>query len=169
MIKIKLITYILMIFLLLISKSAFPDNNMETTIIAAISQAKQVIINKSSLSDIEYIVSRGISNGIKNYKIDHYDNSKIGWSVVDNSGREVFRVIFSLYGNVAKEAKYYSPLMTKNDAVEVHKIHAQIFEKNLKIIGQDKYDINDNCTASSELFRSESYDTGRTIVTINCY
>ncbi|MGZ8946348.1 MAG: hypothetical protein ACXW1W_13100 [Methylococcaceae bacterium] len=121
------------------------------------------------MSDIEYIVDRGRRYGITNYKILHYDNNKIGWSVVGNSGREVFKIVFFLYGNVAKEAMYFGPLVQKyNDAIEIHKWHTTAFEERFRSIGYNKYDIDDNCTASLEFVKNAN-DEGETVISINCY
>lgn len=164
----KPILFIFFVFLQLISWPVF-SNDMGATIVEGVLQAKQAILMKSSLSDIEYIVERGKNNGIKNYKILHYDSNKIGWAVVDNSRRDVFSVVFFLYGNVVKEARYFGPIMQKyNDAIEIHKWHTTAFEQRYRSVGYNEYDIDDNCKALLELSKNAKNE-GETVISISCY
>jgi hypothetical protein len=113
------------------------------------------------------MIKQARNKGATGYKFDRYSEGKTGWSLFDSKGREVLRVIFSFVGHRATEGKYFGPLMSLHDSKEVHKWHGDILSKYYKQIGFDKYYLEDNCTASVELFQG-STGLGRSIITVVC-
>ena len=162
----------LFIFLMLFrttSHAAEPTNSDKAVatqvIYAVIYQVKTVLIKRLAPSDIEEMINHARDIGATGYKLNHYSGGKMGWSMEDSKGREVYSVIFSFLGRQAKEGAYFGPLMSFRDAKVSHNWYREVFSGYFKQIGPDKYDINDNCMASMELFKGTA-GSGRTIITV---
>jgi len=136
-------------------------------IYGVIYQVKTVLIKRLAPSDIERMINHARDIGATGYKLNHYSGGKMGWSMEDSKGREVYSVIFSFLGRQAKEGVYFGPLMSFRDAKVSHNWYREVFSGYFKQIGPDKYDINDNCTANMELFQG-STGLGRSIITVVC-
>jgi hypothetical protein len=120
----------------LLSSPAFPEtaapSNVGTALISTIDMMKNSIVRKLSSGDIENSIKQD-----RNFRIDHYDDGKIGWAVIDSKGREVFRVLLSFIGSKASDGIYLSPLMLLSDANEVYNFHNQIMTGSFKNLGAD--------------------------------
>ena len=146
-----------------LDKAAFAQ-----VIYAVIYQVKTVLIKQLAPSDIEKMINHARDIGATGYKLNHYSGGKMGWSMEDSKGREVYSVIFSFLGRKAKKGEYFGPLMSFRDAKVSHNWHRKVFLGYFKQIGPDKYDINDNCVAIVELFKGTT-GSGRTIITVECH
>lgn len=168
--KFLIIVVTLYIFSIPFNTTALADDQADpaaTAIVNTLYQIKNLLIKRSSPSDIEEMIKQSRNKGATGYKFDRYSGDKTGWSLFDSKGREVLRVIFSFVGHRATEGKYFGPLMSFNDSKEVHKWHRDIMSTYYKQIGIDKYYLEDNCTASMELFQG-STGLGRSIITVVC-
>jgi hypothetical protein len=158
--------------ILLLLTSPFPEKGMadstDTVISQVIYQVKTVLIRQLSPVDIKDMINRAVDEGATGYKLNYYDSGKMGWSIEDSKGREVYSVIFLFSSQQAKEGTYFGPLMSSlSDAKEVHKRHREVLSSYFKKITTDKYDIGDSCTAFTELFKGTT-GAGRTKITVKC-
>ena len=163
----------LFIFLILFgatSHEAEPKNSDDEAVYKAvvalvIYQVKAVLIKQLAPGDIEEMINHVRDIGATGYKLNYYSGGKMGWSMEDSKGKEVYSAIFSFLGRRAKEGIYFGPLISFPDAKVVHNWHIEALSDYFKRIGVDKYDINDDCVAIIELFRGTA-GSGRTIITI---
>lgn len=162
---------IIILNILLLLPSVFAGkvmtDSVDTVITQTIFQVKAVLIRQLSPVEIKDMINRGRDKGATGYKLNYYSNDKMGWSIEDRKGREVISVIFIFINQHAKEGSYFVPLMSFNDAKEVHNRYREVLSGYFKLIGTNKYDIGDNCTAFMELFKGTT-GTGRTKITIKC-
>jgi hypothetical protein len=131
-------------------------------------QIKTIIVRRLAANDIEELIKRARDLGATGYKLNKYSGGKMGWSIEDSKGREVYSVIFSFHEQQAREGVYLTPLMTFRDAKEVHSWHRKVISSYFRQIDADKYDINDNCLAFVELFKGAT-GLGRTRINIKCH
>ena len=143
-------------------------NPIKQMIYHTLYQVKNVVIKKSTSKDIEGMIKAARDAGGTGLKSNRYGSDKMGWSLEDSKGREVFVVIFSFLGGRAKEGDYLGPLMSLQNAKELHSFHENTLLEYFKRIDNNKYDLNDNCTASLRLFHGAT-GLGRTIITVECH
>jgi hypothetical protein len=143
-------------------------NPMKQTIYHTLYQVKNVVTKKLTSKDIEGIIKTTRDAGGRGFKSSRYGSDKMGWSLEDSKGREVYVVIFSFLGGRAKEGDYLGPLMSFQNAKELHSFHEKTLLEYFKQIDNNKYDLNDNCTASLRLFHGTT-GLGRTIITVECH
>ena len=160
--------FIFFMFFYMTSFAGESTNPMKQVIYHTLYQVKNVVIKKSTSKDIEGIIKTARDAGEKGFKTSHYGSDKMGWSLQDSKGREVYVVIFSFLGGRAKEGDYLGPLMSFQNAKEIHSIHEKTLLEYFKQTDNNKYDLNDNCTASLRLFQGTT-GLGRTIITVECH
>jgi hypothetical protein len=143
-------------------------DSIDKVISHAIYQVKTVVLKKLSPGDVEEMINRARDKGATGYKVYQYGGGKMGWSMLDSKGKEVYVVIFSFSDRQSREGTYLGPLMSFRDAQDIHKLHIQVLSNYFKQLETDKYDIGDKCIALTELFKGTT-GAGRTKITVKCY
>lgn len=177
-IKRCIIVFPLFIFVFLLSESpASSANNTrdeDNSLTNTLYQIKHVILNNFTSDEIATMVQRSIEKGAIGYKVVRSEFTKdMGWLIEDSKGREVFRVYFTFNNNrTVSNGRYLGPLISKEAKKgtnqQIHQFHRDILSRNYKLIGQNTYDIGDNCKGSINLFKSGATDPGRTVITVDC-
>lgn len=152
-----------------IMSCASMDTEKNIMLQAVIYQMKVVLTNQLAKKSIEEIINKARDvGGVTGNKINYYSDGKMGWSMNDIKGREVYSIIFSFLKDQAQEGKYITPLMSFQDAKILYSWHSEFLSSYFKKIDSNKYDLNDSCLAVIELFNSTE-KSGRTIITIECH
>lgn len=178
-IKSSIIVFPLFLIVFLLSESpASSANNTrdeDISLTNTLYQTKYVILNNFTSDQIATMVQRSIEKGAIGYKVVRSKFIKdMGWLIEDSKGREVFRVYFTFNSNgTVSNGRYLGPLIAKEakegTQQQIHQIHRDILSRNYRLIGQDTYDIGDNCRGSINLFKSGAKtDPGRTVITVDC-
>ena len=160
--------FVFLMFLYMTSFAGESANPMKQTIYYTLNQVKNVVIKKLTSKDIEGMIKNARDAGGTGLKSSRYGSDKMGWWLEDSKGREVYVVIFSFFGGRAKEGEYLGPLMSFQNAKEIHSFHEKTLLEYFKQIDNNKYDLNDNCTASLRMFHGAT-GLGRTIITVECH
>jgi hypothetical protein len=135
------------LFFYAMSHAGQSPDSAEAAFVHTIYQVKTVLIKQLSAADIEEMINDVRNMGATGYKLNHYYGGKLGWSIEDKRGREVNSVIFTFSGQQPRAGEYLGPLMSSNDAKEIHSWHRNVLSNNFKQTSTEKYDVGDKCMA----------------------
>ena len=130
-------------------------------------QIKTVLIEQFRQSDIEEMINKARDMGATGYKLNYYSGGKMGWSIEDRKGSQVFSVIFTFLGHRSNIGTYFGPLISFKEAKIIHNWYKNNLSKYFKQIDTNKYDLSDNCFAKMDLFKGTT-ELGQTVITVEC-
>lgn len=130
-------------------------------------QIKYTIKEGYSPKNIEDWIGKIKNSGAKEYRLDNYAGSEIGWSVLDSNKREVASAIFYINNGRAESGKYYGAISKIEVARIIHDKHLEFLKTYYKSISNSTYGLDDRCIARPSFFTG-STGLGRTIIEINC-
>ncbi len=158
-------------FLIFINTTSYAGQTSDLAkkvFVKVIYQIKTVLIERFRQSDIEEMINKAREMGATGYKLNYYSGGKMGWSIEDRKGSQVFSVIFTFLEQRSNIGTYFGPLISFKDAKVIHNWYKNNLSTHFKQIDTNKYDLSDNCFAVMDLFKGTT-GLGRTIITFECH